>query len=176
MGVLKDVLFVFQEKSIHAVAGELATSQIRVSLLSKTANVGCLANATIQELNNELLFLSSKGVYSASPKGLQEKSAIISPEFKDSNLNFSKAIAFNWREKELYILMIPAEKEVSGKLETDPSKSKIFVYDYFNDAWFKWDNMDLSGGIKEYKDDIYLSLIHISEPRDGLLSRMPSSA
>lgn len=53
------VYAVFGDRSFQIVSGDIATGQVRIDLIS--ADIGCLAHASIKEVNGSLCFLSNKG-------------------------------------------------------------------------------------------------------------------
>ena len=167
---LDNTFFVFKEKSIDAVSGDFGIDQFEVDNISNEG-IGCLAHATIQEVNKQLWFLSKDGVYSISQNGLIEVSAPIKNRFVKNGLNNKQAIAFNRSQTTQYILMLPS-------LPTNPTGasdtlSKIYVYNYFDrhNAWHEWSNFNFIGGISVLGDDLFLvrrnnSYIHTLRVQD----------
>ena len=154
---LEDTLFVFHKNSIHAITGEIESDIFKVNLISAEGAIGCESHHSIQELQGNLIFLSEKGIYNVDKTGkLNEASFIIASDFKSltKTFNFKKAVAFNWVDKDLYILHLPVEvADNSGSL-TSSSDSEIFVFDYFKKAWLKWKDVNISGGISAKGNEI----------------------
>lgn len=153
---LDNIFFVFKERSIDAVSGDFGTDQFEVDNITK-ANVGCVAHATIEEVNKTIWFLANDGVYAISSEGLAKRSEQIEPRFSVSNgFSLKQAIAFNWIDKEKYILMLPI-------LPVDPTyandtTSKIYAFDSYprHNAWIEWKNFNFLGGIDKLDDDIFM--------------------
>lgn len=152
---LDNNLFVFKEKSIDAVSGDFGTDQFEVDNISNEG-IGCVAHATIQEVNKEIWFLAKDGVYSISPNGLLEMSAQIKTRFTTNGFSTQQAIAFNWIKTTQYVVMLPV-------LNTDPTSandttSKIYVYNYFprHNAWHEWNNFNFLGGAAEFDETLYM--------------------
>lgn len=60
----EDVLVVFNRNSIHLVANSQVLNNATARLL--TDEIGCLARKSIQQIGNQILFLSDNGVYGVS--------------------------------------------------------------------------------------------------------------
>lgn len=161
---------IFKDKSIQILSGDLATANFRVDQL--TSDLGCIAHASIQEVRGQLMFLSDRGVYSMVggqlPQPVGEK---IEPVF-DINaslaasqlLRLKRAVAFNDRDNERYILYLPAESTTSGSVHPN-SNSVLYVYDYHRQAWLKWTNLNMAGGMA-----LFENALHFSERRYSAFS------
>ena len=57
----EDILLVFNRNSIHTVRNSIVLREARADLL--TDEVGCLARQSIQQIGNQVLFLSDNGIY-----------------------------------------------------------------------------------------------------------------
>ena len=151
---LRDLLYVFHEDSISYVSGAVDDPEgvPSVDLLTREGGIGCLAQYSIQEIQNSLIFLSSKGIYMINSTGaLQETSALIKPILLEDNLKRQRCVSFVWTERNIAIFCIPKESvDNSGNIyTTDPV---IVVFDFYNKAWLEWTNIDISGGASLYKD------------------------
>jgi hypothetical protein len=142
---------VFKETSIDIITGDIAANNIRREVL--TRDVGCVAHATIKEVENRLFFLSDRGVFSITSGQLPvEESTRIEPIFKqegvaaDSQFTSKRAIAVNHREDQQYILYLPVEASTAGPDTESTTSSLIFTYDYFRQAWLKWNSYNMAGG------------------------------
>lgn len=162
---LDNALYIFTEDAIIVVTGDLTAGSFVVDTFSDEG-IGCTAHATIQEIDGELWFLSSSGIYSISQKGLMEKSSKISPEFHiGSAFNFDQAISFNWIDQRQFVLCMPVTLEDgSGDQYTSVTSSKIFVYDRFWESWNEWNSFDFTGGIVEYRNKIFLGSRDVDIP------------
>jgi len=164
---LRDLFYVFQKREIQALAGDFGTGSLRNVTLSGAGDIGCVANSSITEVGGNLLFLDEKGIYSInSVAAPQEISAAINTEFKPllKNYSFSKACGFDWSTENKFILSIPKTRpsDVSSSGELGVEDSITYVYEYFRNAWTKWDNFDLIGGAVEDEDQrLYFVSKHI---------------
>lgn len=165
-----EVFAIFKDKSIFIISGDIANNAIRVDQI--THDIGCAAHATIKEIRGALYFLSDFGPRKMIggqvpvPIGIssdEQTASRIDPVFDQLSisdptkiLNLKRAIGFNDRFAEQYILFLPAETITGGDRHTN-SNSRVFVYDYTRDAWLEWDNLDLSGGITEIEGDVYFT-------------------
>lgn len=151
---LRDLLYVFHEDSISYVSGAIDDPEggPAVDLLTREGGIGCLAQSSIQEIQNSLIFLSSKGIYMINATGaLQETSALIKPILLEKDLKRKRCVSFVWTERNIAIFCIPKEsKDNSGNLYT--TEPVIVVFDFYNKAWLEWTNIDISGGASLYKD------------------------
>lgn len=151
---LRDLLYVFHEDSISYVSGAIDDPEgvPSVDLLTREGGIGCLAQSSIQEIKNSLIFLSNKGIYMINATGaLQETSALIKPILLEKNLKRKRCVSFIWTERNIAIFCIPKEAvDNSGNLFT--TEPVIVVFDFYNNAWLEWTNIDISGGASLYKD------------------------
>jgi hypothetical protein len=154
---LDNVLYIFTEDAIIAVTGDLATDSFVVDTFSDEG-IGCRAHNTIQEIDNEIWFLSTSGIYGVSTKGLSEKSAQIGPEFKQGNgFDYNRATAFHWIDQRQYLLMLPVSQDNgSGAYYSVAATSKTYVFDRFWKSWTSWTNYDFTGGMAMLGDEIYM--------------------
>lgn len=151
---LDNVLYIFKDSTIFDITGDFGTDTFVVDNASREG-IGCFANATIEEINGEVWFLSEFGVYSISPSGLKERSTGIKPKFQAGNpFSFKQATAFQWIDNNKYILCMPSLSNLSGEKYLD-SSTEVYVYDTFWGAWFQWDGIIPAGGIAELDDRIY---------------------
>ena len=161
---LKDILYVFHKNSIHTLSGSITEGtaiSYQVDLLTSEGGIGCEAHNAVEELQGNLFFLSTNGIYSINNSTAfpNEVSLVIQPEFKEiiTTFNMKKAVAFNWVKENSIIFILPVEQSVDDNYLTTTEDSKIFVFDYSRQAWLEWDNLDFSGGITESKGTIYFS-------------------
>lgn len=155
-----NTLFVFKNKSIHAVSGAIADDKFRVDL-ADNSTVGCIAHATIKEVNGNLVFLSERGVHQISSRSgsVEEISDRIDQFFNrfDTTFNFKQAVAINWREKDKYILFMPETEDNQTFADFANSDSRVLVWDYYRDAWLKWTNMNMMGGMAIADNKLYFT-------------------
>lgn len=152
---LRDLLYVFHTNSISVVGGQINLLEQPVSeLLTREGNYGCISFHSIQEIQNTLFFLSDKGIYSIdASNAVKETSSLINTLFSDVELQKKRSVAVNWASQSLMVLQIPKEVVFSNSRRTDAG-SLIIVYDYYRDAWLKWDNIDMVAGASIYKNNL----------------------
>ncbi len=157
-----EVFAVFKDKSIHIVSGNIAEGQIRVDQL--TSDIGCAAHATIQEVKGQLYFLSDKSIFSMVggqlPIQLGDKidpvlttSAALS---EDERFRLKRAIGFNDRNGERYLLYLPCETTTNSLVHPN-SNSEIYAFDQNKKAWLKWNNINMAGGMAAVDGEIYFT-------------------
>lgn len=157
-----ELFVVFKDTSIHVVSGSLAEQTFRVDQL--TSDIGLASHASIQEVKGALMFLSDVGVYSMVggqlPQPIGDK---IDPIF-DTNASLTssqiyktkRAVGFNDRQLERYLLFLPAESTISGLVHPN-SNSVVYAYDYNKQAWLKWNNINMAGGMAYAGTTTYFS-------------------
>jgi hypothetical protein len=167
IAALKDLMFVFHRDSIFTVSGNINQLELpNVELLTKEGGVGCTSQASIEEYRGGLAFVSDTGIYTVSNQGLSELSELIRPLFLNSKFVKEKAISFNWTSKNLLLVCIPdyiiqgdseynvLEDTMSAYISSD---SLILAYDYFRQAWLRWDTLEFTNGITESSHTVNFS-------------------
>jgi len=158
-----EVMAVFERRAIHIITGDIPNLLIRVETITK--DVGCASHGTIQEVRGQLYFLSDRGVYSLVSGQLpKEISTRVEPLFDISSTVddpelvpiLKRAIAVNHREKEQYIVFIPAESQLAGANYANDF-SVVVTQDYYRGAWLKWDNMNMAAGAVIFNDRLFFS-------------------
>lgn len=104
--------------------------------------VGCVAQGSIQEIRNHLVFLAEDGVYAFN--GSSATKITEHPENKGDRLEKvirritpgrrPFAVSANWKAKNLYLLGI--------SLDGSDTNNYVIVWDYKNDSWWLWDNIE----------------------------------
>ena len=158
---LDNTFFVFQENAINGITGDLATDSIQNDRLSREG-IGCVAHATIQEVRGEIYFLDSSGVFSISNQGIRDIGAPIAARFqkrRDISFDLEYATAFNWVERNLYIVYAPVVGRLAGVKDPSTSErnSETYVFDYDRQAWVEWDNWHMLGGMAALGDSVWIS-------------------
>jgi len=158
---------IFQNRSIHAITGDVADSNFRVDLI--TSDIGCVSHASIQEVRGVLFFLSQigprmiQGATIPQAIGSERGNPLVSrvdPLFEQIGTDESdkfkvkRSIAINDRLGEKYWLFLPIEQDNSGET-SDTSASRVLVFDYSRGAWIIWSNKDFGSGIAAVGDEIY---------------------
>ena len=164
---LREGLFIFHANSIHILTGDIAEPTgipYRVDLLTREGGVGCESQASIQELDGNLVFLSAKGVYAINTSNtLMELSELVKALLLDTvstKYKRKRAVGFMWVEENVYVIHVPTELDDTGSGGNPAIYTTggiILAYDYSKKAWLKWDNIDYSGGVSLYKDKIFFN-------------------
>jgi hypothetical protein len=98
--------------------------------------VGCVSNSSIVEVKNRLIFLAEDGVYVYEGTSQVEK-------ISDRIDKYIKRItpgrrpfctAVNWKSKSLYLLSV--------SLDGSDANNYVLVYDYKNDSWWVWNDIE----------------------------------
>jgi hypothetical protein len=158
---------IFQNRSIHAVTGDVPEQNFRVDLI--TRDIGCVAHATIQEVRGVLFFLSKigprfiQGAQIPQAIGGEQGNSLISridPLFEqvgmDETMQFKlkRSIGFNDTLGEKYWLFLPVEETKSGNI-VNTSDSQILIFDYSRGSWLIWNNKDIGSGVIAVGEEIY---------------------
>lgn len=160
---LRDLLYVFHEGSIHVIAGEIndPTAVPMVDILTREGNIGCVSHGSIQETNNNIMFLSKIGLFVInSSNSLLEVSSTIRPIFEEQGYNYKRTTSVNWTSERSVIIHIPREDTTSTDehpIKFTQDGSLILVFDYFRNAWLRWDSLNSSGGFTKYNDKIFFA-------------------
>jgi hypothetical protein len=157
-----EVMSIFEKRAMHVISGDIPNNNLRVDTITK--DLGCVSHNTIQEVRGDLYFLSDRGVWKTVSGQLPiQVSERIEPVFDKNPLLLDaqqpvikRAIAINDRDKEQYVLFIPAETTNLVGI-TANSSSVLYVEDYYRNAWLKWTNMDFSGGVAIFDDKIHFT-------------------
>lgn len=145
------VIFKKDPESTFTVTGDLVSARIRVDLLS--SDIGCISHSSIQDLNGVLFFLSVKGIYSMIGAGIpQLRSRNVNKLLTNTSsavvrlLQLKRGVASHNKENKEYVLFVPAEEENSN-IKFANNNSLILVYNYFNDNWTTWTNVNMANGV-----------------------------
>lgn len=153
---LDNTLFIFKPRSIITCTGDLGTDQFQVDALSDDG-VGCVANATIKEIEGVLWFLGKRGIYTVNRMGHVKKSEKIEPKM-EALFTEKRAVGHYLIEKDLYMVALPFfTTDASSDKYINNSSSFIMVYDLYRQAWYEWNTLNFIGGIVEYNSEIYMS-------------------
>lgn len=165
-----EVLCVFESNATHVYSGDFVTNNISHEITSHS--IGCSSFHSIQQVEQEIVFLSNKGVYSiVSGQIPLEQSKFIQPYFiQNSSVDETevfikkRAVGFIDTEHERYILYIPTES-ASGVNKYGNDNYKILVLDYSHNSeetdnprvWLKWNffNTNPLGGMTKYNDVLW---------------------
>lgn len=164
--VSNKTLVIFFENSIFGLEGNFDTFDVRTFLI--TDQIGSIAHSSIQQVGQAIRFLSTTGFYTINNGTLQNVDADGVPISDSSNLNgffysyikdassltsLKRAVAINDEKNKMYICFMPHES-VATDIYSD-SKSFCFTCKYDTDTWFKWTNINMSGGAVTYNNEIW---------------------
>ncbi|MAL50369.1 MAG: hypothetical protein CMH18_11470 [Methylophaga sp.] len=130
----EDRLLVFNRNSIHVIEGSSDLETSSQKLL--TDEVGCVARKTIQQIGNQVIFLSDNGVYGTqfldeyNLRGAETPlSEPIDSTIKRINKNAqSKAVAVYFDNR--YFIAVPLDGS-----DANAENNAILVYNFLNKQW-----------------------------------------
>ena len=136
MAPLGEHMAVFKRDSIWLMVavGENPATQVTDFRGRKIVDgVGCVSHHSIQQIRGRLVFLAEDGVYAfdgtANIQKLSDRVATTVASINSGRAAF--AVSAHWKTKSCYLLSLATR----GAYDNDTT----LVYDYQNDAWWKWD-------------------------------------
>lgn len=160
---LGDLIYVFHDESVSVIGGDIEVQALpATNLVTKEGGIGCLSPRAVMEFNGKLYFISNVGsIFSISNQGLIEESEIVKTLFSNiTDFTMYRARCFNWQSGSKLLFCIPKEEQVGAPGEgyhRVTSDKLIVAYDYTNNAWMEWDNIDFIGGIATFKQETYFA-------------------
>lgn len=166
-----EVFTVHGNQSFTAITGDITTGQIRVE--TKARDAGCVAHATLVDIDGVLCWLSPQGPRQSSggqvpiPLGAaideseSNQASRIDPVFDNSGrpeplkVRGKRALGFNDTVNDKYLLFVPKE-DGDNSLRYPNLNSRVYVYDRVRDAWLIWSNYNIAGGITYLGTELYL--------------------
>lgn len=133
---LGDRLVVFKERSIYLV---FYTGDPDIPFLVRKANsaVGCIAQFSVQEMDNGLMFLSTDGIYYFDGNNSFKVSDRITDILNGYNeVQFAQCASIYQHDKNRYWLSMPGPSESTN--------NRVVVYDSYNNALSIYDGMAIS--------------------------------
>ena len=134
----EDNLIVFNRNSIHLVTNTTSLQSASTKLL--TNEVGCVARQSIQQVGNQVIFLSDNGVYSTqffdeynlrgTETPLSEPINVTIQRINKAHQDKSVAVYFDNR----YFLAVP--------LDTSTKNNAIIIYNFLNKQWESIDKVN----------------------------------
>ena len=121
-------LLIFKERSVHMLSGY----DVPFTVKRLSSGVGCIAPRSIQRTEGFALFMSTLGVFSASPEGVSLVSYNIKPDV-DGWTDAVKRATVGGRYRGQYWL--------SYDSDADGLNDRAYVLDYINGAWFEYTNI-----------------------------------
>lgn len=134
----EDNLMVFNRNSIHLVTNTTSLQNASTKLL--TNEVGCVARQSVQQVGNQVIFLSDNGVYSTqffdeynlrgTETPLSEPINVTIERINKAHQDKSVAVYFDNR----YFLAVP--------LDTSTKNNAIIIYNFLNKQWESIDQVN----------------------------------
>jgi hypothetical protein len=171
-GMIQDneVFLVMKSESFVVGSGDVIGNNIRFDVRSLTD--GCVSAKTIAPFNGAIGWLGPDGPRFSQNGNIPEPigvsfdeygratsasriDAALSNEGAPEELRFQldRAIGYNLEHHNQLMFFIPRES-LDGTDRYSNSNSRVFVYDYKRDAWSIFTNVDFSGGIVSFEEEI----------------------
>jgi hypothetical protein len=148
-----DKLVVFNRESIHIVVSSSDVANSSVQLI--TNEVGCLARRSIQQIGDNIIFLSDNGVYGTSFVDLYNLRGNVTPlsssidaTIKRINSSYSKNAVSAYFDNRYY-LAVPLNP-TNPDLPAATANNSILIFNFLNKGWESIDSVDnVNWNIKE---------------------------
>jgi hypothetical protein len=136
-----DTCIVFKERSIWNMSFQIDNTAALFPTKPINEQTGCIAESSVQIIENNPVFLTKKGVYMLTQSNVRDERNIklISENVNKSLLaenNLQNAVSVDYNGK--YMLFI---------------NGKGYIYDYRADAWYFWNNINAVTFLE--KDSLY---------------------
>jgi hypothetical protein len=141
----EDNLMVFNRNSIHLVANTTTLQGASTKLL--TNEVGCVARQSIQQVGNQVIFLSDNGVYSTQFFDEYNLRGTETPLSEPINTTIQRINKTYWENSvavyfdNRYFIAVP--------LDTSTKNNAVLVYNFLNKQWESIDQVN--------NDDFHIS-------------------
>jgi hypothetical protein len=141
----EDNLMVFNRNSIHLVANTTTLQGASTKLL--TNEVGCVARQSIQQVGNQVIFLSDNGVYSTQFFDEYNLRGTETPLSEPINTTIQRINKIYWENSvavyfdNRYFIAVP--------LDTSTKNNAVLVYNFLNKQWESIDQVN--------NDDFHIS-------------------
>lgn len=163
----RNSLIIFGETSIYGIGARAIDQVPNIYVISD--NIGCTSHAAITKVGDIIHFLSEDGIYSIVNGELQRNesgmpiplSLDIEPFFREANkettalLKKKRAVGVTDTKRKQALFFIPSESV--GNTDFSTGGSVVLVYDYENNIWMKWNNMNMAGGAEFFDGELYWS-------------------
>lgn len=165
-----NVFGILTKKCTIVLSGTLGDASIRLE--EKASDIGCESHASIIQIKGAMCWWTSRGPYGMIsgqiPQAIgttQDTSGamvgrlepvMLQEGFPASKIWQTKRItAFNWVDSKKAVWFLPTENRPVGSDAYPNSNSTIFAYDYDQDAWLQWDNLNMAGGAVVFDKEVY---------------------
>lgn len=136
MKVMGDSLIILKERAIYYVKFT-GDNDIPFVLFKSASSVGCMAQHSVQEVENGLVFLSFDGFYYFDGNNSYKISSKIQSTINGYNLSrFNQARSTTQKNKNRYFCSLPS----SGQTNNDV----VLVWDWFLNAWSLYTGLNVS--------------------------------
>ena len=164
------VFGVLTDRGTFILSGTLGDNNIRID--QKAGDIGCEAHASIIEMKGVLAWWSARGPYYMANGQIPQPLGTIQDErgreigrvepimiqdgvLTEQRWKTKRIVAINWVDSKKALWFIPAETD---PLEGDTypnSFSRVYAYDYDQDAWLEWANINMAGGVVITDGELY---------------------
>lgn len=145
----KDALFVMKERSTGIVSGDIAAN-LGLEILED--DIGCVSHKTIKDVRGSLVWLDGeKGFYSCVAGRLPVHIGYPVSDYQQINaedLDYSKAVAANCREIDMYFCAVGSTWFVFDYSETDNGGHR--------NCWYIWERFSVKSMVFTSTSEFYL--------------------
>lgn|SRR6185369_6490345 len=160
---LGENLIVFKERSIWMMVFDSlnAFSEAVFRRRKIVSGVGCVAQASIQKINDELVFLSERGLYAFNGQSIRKITLSKGQDrlrdlFANGVIDRTRCTAVDWKKYGCYLLAF-SHSALSGSPSAGlegfdayavvDSNDLVLVWDYEHDTFWLWDDMRVQAWI-----------------------------
>jgi len=135
----EDNLMVFNRNSIHLVSNTTSLQGASTRLL--TNEVGCVARQSIQQVGNQVIFLSDNGVYSTQFFDEYNLRGTDTPLSEPINATIQRINKTYWDKSvavyfdNRYFIAVPLDTFQDGSQNTSGVNNALLVYNFLNKQW-----------------------------------------
>ena len=149
----EDNLMVFNRNSIHLVANTTTLQGASTKLL--TNEVGCVARQSIQQVGNQVIFLSDNGVYSTQFFDEYNLRGTETPLSEPINTTIQRINKTYWENSvavyfdNRYFITVPLDTFLDGTPNNAGVNNALLIYNFLNKQWESIDQVN--------NDDFHIS-------------------
>lgn len=170
IGTSGTVMGILTKNCTFVLSGTLGDNSVRID--QRANDIGCEAHASIIQIKGVMAWWSARGPYAMVngqipvPIGQTQDASgniagRIEPIMHQEGLlpsqtwRTKRITAINWIVNQQAIWYLPAETRPAGSDIYPNSNSRVYVYDYDQDAWLEWSNLNMAGGAAILGDEFY---------------------
>jgi len=136
MEVLGDRLVIFKTNSIYNVF-YTGSTDVPFYVQKSDSDVGCISGYSIQNIKNNLIFLSADGIYAYDGVSSIKLSDRITPTLQNYNESrYQYAVSANYRPKNQYWITMTTSSGTTN--------SEVIIWDYYHNAFTKYKGLPIS--------------------------------